>query len=95
MNDDLVFELTGRSFVRQHATLHGYRKIQSELGYPSIVPDPNGQVEGCVLLDVGTEALKAFDMYEEEGRLYQRTSASVAVDGRQEHCLVYVGLPPF
>ena len=92
MDDALVARLTGRCFRRERATLRGYRKVLPSGGYPYIVTDAESVVDGFVLRDVGVEALRAFDRYEDEGRLYQRTEVVIRVAGREEHALTYIGI---
>ena len=92
MDDALVVELTGRSFRRERAQLPGFRKIMPEGDYPHIVPDPAQTVEGLVLRNVDDEALRAFDVYEDE-RLYLRREVTVTVAGNQQTCIVYVRRP--
>lgn len=92
MDDARVAELTGRCFRKQPAVLRGYRKNASPLGYPYIVPDTNGVVDGCLLRDVTAVALQSFDRYEDEGRLYRRTEVEVEVGGRMEPAMTYVGI---
>jgi len=92
-DDGLVFELTGRRFQTEPGVLPGYRKIVPTVGYPYIVADANGTVDGLMLRDVDTEALGRFDSYEDEGRLYRRTEVAVTVAGGQELAMTYVGIP--
>lgn len=92
MDDARVAELTGRCFPKQAAVLHGYRKVSSPLGYPYVVPEPGGVVEGFRLRDITADALQAFDRYEEEGRLYRRTEVEIEVGGRLEQAMTYVGI---
>ena len=94
MDDALVARLTGQRFRKEPAALHGYRKVLPAGGYPYIVTDARGVVDGFVLREVGTAALRAFDRYEDEGRLYRRTVVVVNIGGREEHVWTYVGLRP-
>ena len=89
MDDALVVELTGRSFRKERARLPGYRKITPERDYAYIVPDPAQTVEGLVLRDVDDEALRAFDVYEDE-RLYLRREVTATIAGDQQTCIAYV-----
>lgn len=93
MDDARVAELTGQRFRKQPAVLRGYRKLPSRLGYPYIVPDADGMVDGFLLRDVTAEALRAFDRYEDEEQLYRRTVVQVEVGGRTEQAMTYVGIP--
>jgi len=92
MDDALVFELTGRRFRTAPATLNGFRKVSPRLGYPYVVVDPGGVVNGLALYDVDAEALRRFDVYEDEGRLYRRVEVAVTVAEREERALTYVGM---
>jgi gamma-glutamylcyclotransferase (GGCT)/AIG2-like uncharacterized protein YtfP len=92
MDDALVLELTGRSFRKERARLPGYRKVMPEGDYPYIVPDAGETVEGLILRDVDDEALRAFDVYEDE-RLYLRHEVSVTIAGYPQTCIAYVRHP--
>jgi gamma-glutamylcyclotransferase (GGCT)/AIG2-like uncharacterized protein YtfP len=92
MDDALVVELTGRSFRKEQARLPGYRKVMPRGGYPYIVPDATEAVEGLVLHDVDDEALRAFDVYEDE-RLYLRREVTVTIAGDRQTCIAYVRRP--
>jgi len=92
MDDALVVELTGRSFRIERAQLPGYRRIMPEGDYPYIVPDPAETVEGLVLRDVDEQALRAFDVYEDE-RLYLRREVTVTIAGARQACIAYVRRP--
>ena len=91
MDDALVSELTGRRFPKEPAVLPGYRKVVPDCGYPYVVPDANGVVEGFVLFDVDEEALRIFDGYEDEGRLYRRVGVVVTVAGHACGSMAYLG----
>jgi gamma-glutamylcyclotransferase (GGCT)/AIG2-like uncharacterized protein YtfP len=92
MDEALVFELTDRRFQKHPARLVGYRKLSPQRGYPYIIPDHDGVVDGVVLHDVDADALRAFDRYEEEGRLYRRTEVIVTIAGRPTPAWTYVGI---
>ena len=92
MDDARVAELTGQRFRKQPAALRGYRRLPSGHGYPYVVPEAGGVVDGFLLRDVTAEALRAFDRYEEEGRYYRRTEVEVEVAGRRESAMTYVGI---
>jgi gamma-glutamylcyclotransferase (GGCT)/AIG2-like uncharacterized protein YtfP len=91
MDDALVAGLIGRRFRRLAAVLPGYRRITPRRGYPYIVPDAGGSVEGFLLHDVDAWALDVFDRYEDEGRLYRRTGVVVTVSGHPQRAMAYVG----
>jgi gamma-glutamylcyclotransferase (GGCT)/AIG2-like uncharacterized protein YtfP len=61
------------------AQLRGWRKVQTPAyGYPFLVPDPHGLVDGVVLLDLSAEDLARLDVYEEvDERVYERTAVEV------------------
>lgn len=93
MDRALVQQLTGRRFRTQAARLRGYRKVTPQNGYSYIVADSGETVEGIVLQDVDAVALRAFDAYEEEGRLYRRTAVVVIVNAQPMQAFAYVGIP--
>lgn len=92
LDDGLVELLTGRRFARAPAVLHGYRKEMLPAGYPRIVADPAGRVQGSLLLDVDAQALAALDRYEQEGVLYRRAPVTVESCGRRLPAVAYVGI---
>jgi gamma-glutamylcyclotransferase (GGCT)/AIG2-like uncharacterized protein YtfP len=92
MDDALVTELTGQHFRKQAAALEGYRKFVPGGGYPCIVRDDSAQVEGFVLYDVDAASVRAFDRYEDEGRLYRRAEVVVTVAGRRQRVCAYVAV---
>ncbi|MFO7245804.1 MAG: gamma-glutamylcyclotransferase family protein [Thermaerobacter sp.] len=76
------------------AVLHGYRKYDTEHGYPVILPEPGARVEG-LLWELGPGALEAIDHYEgvdHDPPMYQRQQLKVLVDGREVEAYVYVGI---
>jgi gamma-glutamylcyclotransferase (GGCT)/AIG2-like uncharacterized protein YtfP len=94
MDDALVVQLTGRRFFKVSARLEGYRKYLFAGSYAQIRPEPGAYVEGCLLQNVDCEALRAFDDYEDEGRMYRRTAVTVLVRGLPCPAVTYVGLRP-
>lgn len=83
--------VTGRTFAARPATLCGFRRVEPPGGYPYLVADPRGVVEGLVLEGVDAEALRRLDHYEDEGRLYRRCAVTVAANGTEVACDAYVG----
>jgi gamma-glutamylcyclotransferase (GGCT)/AIG2-like uncharacterized protein YtfP len=47
-------------------------------------------VDGFVLRRIDGDALRAFDEYEDEGRLYRRVEVTITVAGRPQRAFVYV-----
>lgn len=92
LDDSLVHQLTGRRYDRHPAVLVGYRKVEVSDGYPYIVRDPAGRVDGFMLTGIDNDALATLDAYEDEGSLYRRTEVAVVVSGRQVGAATYVGL---
>ncbi len=88
-DDALVLQLTGRRFPKRAAQLRGYRKHTAPKSYPYVVPDDDGLVEGFVLEGIDGDALRAFDEYEDEGRLYRRVEVTITVAGRPQRAFVY------
>jgi gamma-glutamylcyclotransferase (GGCT)/AIG2-like uncharacterized protein YtfP len=93
MDRALLQQLTGRYFRTQVALLRGYRKVTPQDGYSYIVADSGETVEGILLHDVDADALRAFDLYEEEGQLYRRTAVVVIVNAQPMQAFAYVGIP--
>ena len=90
LDEALVVQLTGRTFPRIPAVLAGYRREVPPGGYPRIVPAPQARVQGMLLDDVDAAALRAFDAYEDEGRLYRRVTVTVEADDRSLDAQTYV-----
>ena len=88
LDDAVVAQLTGRRFPKQSARLGGYRKHTPAGGYPYIVPDVDGAVDGVVLSGIDDDAVRAFDEY--EGHLYRRIAVTVTVGAQPHHAFVYV-----
>jgi len=86
-DEAFVRRLTGRAFAVEAAVLYGYRRFEPPGSYPYIVPDPTSEVH-----DIDAAALRAFDAYEDEGRLYRRVEVPITVAARVEAAQVYVGL---
>jgi gamma-glutamylcyclotransferase (GGCT)/AIG2-like uncharacterized protein YtfP len=89
MDERQLAAVTGRAFRRRAGTLPGFVRLEARYAY--VVPRPGGLVHGFVVDDVDREALEALDAYEDEGRLYDRRTADVVVDGATVACEVYVG----
>jgi len=89
LDNGLVVQLTGRRFPRCAAQLRGYRKHTPAGSYPYVVPDDNGVVEGVVLREIDSEALRALDEYEDEGQLYRRIEVTITVAGWPQRAFVY------
>ena len=92
-DDGRLEDLTGRRFRRRRATLEGFARVLGAHGYPTIVPQADGRVEGVLVEYVDAASLAALDAYEDEG-LYARRPAEVLADGERVACEVYVSLTP-
>ena len=93
-DEERLEQLTGRRFPRRCATLEGFARVVAAHGYPTIVPQAGGRVEGVLVEGVDAASLAALDAYEDAGRLYARRSTEVLVDGERVPCDVYVSLTP-
>lgn len=77
------------------AVLEGFRRYDTGLGYPVILPEAGARVEGLVYR-VPASALPAVDEYEGTGKQpphYFRRRATALVAGREVEVEVYVGNP--
>jgi gamma-glutamylcyclotransferase (GGCT)/AIG2-like uncharacterized protein YtfP len=83
--------LTGKRFERLEATLSGFERVNSPLGYPFILPKPGASVRGVLLLNVDPASLGQLDAYEAEGDLYRRQVVAVEVADRRVTAMTYVG----
>jgi gamma-glutamylcyclotransferase (GGCT)/AIG2-like uncharacterized protein YtfP len=86
-----VRALTGKQFERLEATLSGFERVNSPLGYPFILPKPGASVRGVLLLNVDPASLEQLDAYEAEGDLYRRQVVAVEVADRRVTAMTYVG----
>ena len=91
MDENLVFELTGKRFARIAAVLRDFEKVQPDGGYPYIVPRVGPHVTGLLLRDIDASSLARIDEYEDEGRLYRRTEVVVEIGGERRRCESYIG----
>jgi len=86
-----VERVAGRRFASRPGVLYGWARTIGAHGYPVIHPSLDDLVEGVVLDGVDAAALRAFDAYEDEGRLYVRREVAVLAGGHSIPCQVYVG----
>ena len=86
-----VTALTGRQFERLDATLSGFERVNSPLGYPFILPRPGAVVRGVLLLNLDLGSLVQLDAYEAEGDLYRRQLVVVEVADGRVSAMTYVG----
>jgi gamma-glutamylcyclotransferase (GGCT)/AIG2-like uncharacterized protein YtfP len=86
-----VAALTGRHVERVDATLSGFERVNSPLGYPFILPRPGSMVRGVLLLNIDPVSLAQLDAYEAEGDLYRRQVVVVAVADSRVSAMTYVG----
>jgi gamma-glutamylcyclotransferase (GGCT)/AIG2-like uncharacterized protein YtfP len=91
MEPACVEQVTGRRFAGRLATLHGWTRTIASHGYPVIHPSSDDTVDGIVLDGLDTPALRALDVYEDEGGLYLRRQVTVLVGGEAIPCETYVG----
>src|SRR5215475_13416167 len=86
-----VTTLTAKQFEQVDATLSGFEKVDSPLGYPFILPQPGAIVRGVLLLNIDPVSLVQLDAYEAEGDLYRRQVVTVEVAARRMAAVTYVG----
>jgi gamma-glutamylcyclotransferase (GGCT)/AIG2-like uncharacterized protein YtfP len=91
MDPQRVEALTGRSFHRVEATLVGFERLASDLGYPFISPKLDAVVHGILLTVLDPGSLHALDSYEAEGDLYVRQVVDVCVGNTSVRAMTYVG----
>lgn len=66
MDHRTIARVAGRRFpTATPAILHGYRKYNTQFGYPVIFPDENGSVPGVVFGSVTPADWRLLDAYEE------------------------------
>jgi gamma-glutamylcyclotransferase (GGCT)/AIG2-like uncharacterized protein YtfP len=86
-----VAALTGKRFAGVDATLSGFERVDSPLGYPYILPRPGAVVRGVLLFDIDPISLAHLDTYEAEGDLYRRQVVEVEVAGTAVSAMAYIG----
>jgi gamma-glutamylcyclotransferase (GGCT)/AIG2-like uncharacterized protein YtfP len=86
-----VAAVTGKQFQQVEATLGGFERVNSPLGYPFILPSHGAVICGALLLDIDPASLVLLDAYEDEGRLYRRQPVMVEVAAHQVPAMTYVG----
>jgi gamma-glutamylcyclotransferase (GGCT)/AIG2-like uncharacterized protein YtfP len=86
-----VTALTGQQFSVVDATLTGFERVESPLGYPYIFPKPGAVVRGVLLCNIDSASLVHLDAYEAEGELYRRQVVEVEVVGTRLSAMTYVG----
>jgi gamma-glutamylcyclotransferase (GGCT)/AIG2-like uncharacterized protein YtfP len=86
-----VTALTGKQFSAVDATLTGFERVESPLGYPYIFPRPGAVVHGVLLRNIDPASLVHLDAYEAEGELYRRQVVEVEVVGTRLAAMTYVG----
>ena len=86
-----VTALTGKHFSAVDATLTGFERVESPLGYPYIFPKPGAVVHGVLLCDIDPASLVHLDAYEVEGELYRRQDVEVETVGTRLSAMTYVG----
>jgi gamma-glutamylcyclotransferase (GGCT)/AIG2-like uncharacterized protein YtfP len=86
-----VTALTDKQFTGVDATLSGFERVESPLGYPFILPMPGAVVRGVLLLNIDPVSLVHLDAYEAEGDLYRREVVEVEVGGTRLSAMTYVG----
>jgi gamma-glutamylcyclotransferase (GGCT)/AIG2-like uncharacterized protein YtfP len=91
IDPERVTALTGKQLERVDATLNGFERVNSPLGYPFIFPKAGGIVRGVLLLNLDPVSLVQLDAYEAEGDLYRRQVVEVEVADRQVAAVTYVG----
>lgn len=94
-DEEFVERLLERRVATADATLVDFRRWELEgLGYPVVVEEPGGRVDGTLYRGLVEEDYRRLDAYEgvREG-LYARRAASVLVGGEELRAWVYVGTP--
>jgi gamma-glutamylcyclotransferase (GGCT)/AIG2-like uncharacterized protein YtfP len=91
MDPQRAAALTGKQFARVEAALLGFARLESDLGYPFILPSPGAVVPGILLIDIDPASLYRLDAYEAEGDLYRRQTVEVLVADKSMPAMTYVG----
>jgi len=75
----------------EKGTLLNYRKVEPpSLGFPFIIHDDDGSVEGEIYYGVGQSLINQVDMIEAEGKLYHRILLKVKIkDGSETEAYTY------
>lgn len=89
MDKTLLCQITGKYFSAFPAVLRGFKKLDSHLGYPYILPYKASKVNGLLIENIDPESSKKLDRF--EGELYSRRRVTVVRGGKRTACEVYVG----
>lgn len=89
MGKSLLYQITGRYFSTFPAVLRGFKKLNSHLGYPYILPYKASKVEGLLIKNIDPESMKKLDRF--EGEFYSRRRVTVVWGGKRAACEAYVG----
>jgi gamma-glutamylcyclotransferase (GGCT)/AIG2-like uncharacterized protein YtfP len=91
-DDEVVRQVTGRTFPKGDGTLAGYRRVGASPGfpYPYLVAQEGEVIQGTVLRGVDPEGLARLDAY--EGACYERRRVAVTLEQGTCSAWVYVGI---
>jgi len=76
------------------ATLHGFKKVETTLGYPIILPDSGSSCKGVVYFSLSHSDWERLDIYENVHNVppvYNRKMASVEGTHGRISAQIYVG----
>lgn len=99
MYSELLHALTGKTFVVEPATLHGFQRYSLDKeGWPTIpviVEEPGSSVHAVLVRDVDENDIELLDDFEEvELGLYVKQQVRVVVNGRHiSEAIAYVAGP--
>ncbi|MEX2206755.1 MAG: gamma-glutamylcyclotransferase family protein [Myxococcota bacterium] len=88
--DEVMREVTGRSFAAEPATLEGFARYRvREADYPGLLPEPGAHTDGTLYRALDAASLAELDRF--EGALYERRMLDVRTpDGGRASAQVYV-----
>jgi len=95
MDRRTIARITGRSLpAGVPAVLHGYRKLETSLGYPIVLPEAGATTQGVVYFGLGYSDWEKLDRYEnlyDSPPAYIRRLVQVQGSHGTINAFVYVG----
>ncbi|MEW6440927.1 MAG: gamma-glutamylcyclotransferase family protein [bacterium] len=89
-NPAFIESITGEMHEGRPAVLTGYKKFYTPLGFPFILPHPDGRVYGKCYFGITAETLQKIDHFECEGTLYDRRRVTLSMHGRAVGAQAYI-----
>lgn len=89
-NPAFIESITGEMHEGKSAVLQGYKKYYTPLGFPFILPHPQGRVYGKCYFGIAPDTLQRIDHFECEGTLYDRKRVTLSIRGKSVGAQAYI-----